>query len=529
MLHYVRQLALLLLAFAALGPFSAAAQEGIWHYSPYQVRVWVALAPAGELNAAMEQAILRTLRERAEATALATWTVTPEPVPASLRGDLLAGLEWITVEQLSPPPQKETAPSSSSSTPSTASLSAGGSSSADRPAPPPLNGARVEGSPPPDRPDFTNLLQTHDKLTLVRVAPDQGGFRVEARELDCRTRQWSEVITRRAAHASLVPLEAFRAVQEAFRPLARIEHVRGKQVTVRLRAGGLIENPESPAYLPEKTVLLPVVRFNDRRGLPRENGIQIAPWTYLVPKERLGAGRVECELAAGVSAALGGRSSNRIEKYGLVAPVRHDKTDVIVRARPASRNDTEPPQPLSGYEVHERLPGAQELTFVARTDWRGRVEIGKTDQPVRMLYVKNGGRVLSKFPVVPGLEPRVEVNVMNDDRRLEVEGFVNGLQSRIMDLVVAREVLAVRIRKRLEEKKLDEAETLLAELRALPSRDQMHAELDQEAARQRNFPSDNLTQQHINKLFGDARALISQYLEPTLVLTLERQLSQAKR
>jgi hypothetical protein len=298
----------------------------------------------------------------------------------------------------------------------------------------------------------------------------------------------------------------------------------------------LIESPESPAYLPDKTVLLPVVRFNDRRGLPRENGIQIAPWSFLAPQERVAAGRVECELAAGVSAALGGRSSSRIEKYGLAAPVRHDKTEVIVRSRPA-RNDPEPPQPLSGYEVHERLPGAQELTFVARTDWRGAVEIGKTAQPVRMLYVKNGGRVLSKFPVVPGLTPVVEVNVMNDDRRLEVEGFVNAMQSRIMDLVVAREVLAVRIRKRIADakldratadKKLDEATALLAELRALPTRDQVQAQLDQEAARQRNFPTDPATQQRINAHFGEARALISKYLEPTLILTLERELRQAK-
>jgi hypothetical protein len=523
--NVVRQLAFLLVAAAAT---PAAAQEQIWHYSPYQMRVWIALAPAPELNDALQQQVLRTLAERSEAVALATWTLTPEAAPQPMRGAMLAGLEWMTVEQLSPPPEKPEQPSSSS-TPSTAALSTGASSA--------TNGAALPADglePPPSaspnpRPDYTELLETNDKLTLIRVAPDRGGFLVEARELDCRTRQWSDVIARRAPHASLIAMEAFRAVEEAFRPLARIENVKGKAVTVRLRAGGLVETSENPAHLSDKTVLVPVVRFNDRQGRPRENGIQLAPWVYIVPKETIGAGRLDCELVAGVSSPLGARSSSRIEKYGLAAPVRHEKTEVIIRARPLSRTDTEPPPPLSAYEVHERLPGAEDLTFVARSDWRGLVEIGKTENPLRVLYVKNGTRILSKFPVVPGLAERLEVNVMNDDRRLEVEGFVSGLQSRIMDLIVAREVLAFRIRNRIRDGKIEEAESLMKEFRLLPTRDLVAAELNREEARQRLLPGDTATKAHIDKLFTETRNLITQHVEPTLGQTLDQELSQAKQ
>jgi hypothetical protein len=525
----VRILAFLFTA-AALGAAPAAAQEKIWHYSPYQMRVWVALAPAAELNEALERQILRTLVERAEAVALAPWTLTSEPAPGPMRGAMLAGLEWMTVEQLSPPPEKNDQPSSSS-VPSTAALSAGASSTPSEAADLPLPGGadipEIPASPAPPRPDYTELLETHDKLTLVRVAPDRGGFLVEARELDCRTRQWSAVFTRRAPHAALIALEAFRAVEEAFRPVARIEQVKGNAVTVRLRAGGLVETPESPAHLPEGTVLLPVVRLNDRHGRPRENGIQIASWAYIVPKETIGAGRLSGELVAGVATPLGARSSSRMEKYGLAAPVRHEKTEVILRARPLSRTDTEPP-PLASYEVHERLPGAEELTFVARSDWRGLVEIEKTEHPIRVLYVKNGSRILSKFPVVPGLVPRVEVNVMNDDRRLEVEGFVSGLQSRIMDLIVAREVMALRIRNRIRDGKLDEAEELMKEFRLLPTRDQVQAELNREEARQRSLPTDRATKALIDKLFNETRGLITKHLEPTLAQTLERELVAAR-
>lgn len=516
----IQPLYALVLTLVALGASTAVAQQPVWHYSPYQIRVWVALAPAPELNAALEEHLLRTLHERSEAVALAPWTVTAEGVPAPVRGAMLAGLQWLTVEQLAPPQEKDAQPSSSSSAPSTAPV---GQSS-----------RLPSGDSPPASPtaaihDFTPILEQNDKLMLLRVAPDRGGFVIDARELDCRTRQWSDIVSRRVGHAALIPLEAFRAVESVFRPLARIEAVKGKAVTVRLRAGGLVENSEGPAHLPDNRVLVPVVRFNDRYGLPRENGIQLAPWAFLNPQERLAAGRVQCELVAGVATPLGGRSSSRIEKYGLMAPARHDKTEVIVRARPLSRTDTEPPEPLAGYEIHERLPGAEDLTFVGRTDWRGLVEIEKTDHPLRVLYVKNGARILSKFPVVPGLEPRVEVNVMNDDRRLEVEGFVLGLQGRIMDLLVAREVLALRIRKRISEKKFAEAAVLMNEMRTLPTRDQVQAELDQEAARQRAQPADRATRAAIDKLFTDTRDLINKHLDPTLAQTLARELSQAQQ
>ncbi len=529
----VRQSALvafLLAAWLAASP-SVKAQEPVWHYSPYQIRVWTALAPAAELNAALEQRLLRTLQERSEAVALAPWTVQAEPAPAVLQGAMLAGLKWLTTEQLLPPEETPAPASASTAAKSTAALSAGASSSSsDAPASaePPLNGGASAPEAPSPPPDFTDVVQKHDKLMLLRVAPDRGGFLIEARELDCRTRQWSEVVSRHAAHASLVPLEAFRAVEAAFRPLVRIEWVKGSSATVRQRAGGLIENEHSPAFLSDDTVLLPVVRFNDRHGKPRRDGIQIAPWAYLTLKERVGAGRLECELIAGVATALGARSGSRIEKYGLAVTPRHDATTMTIRARPASPKDPEPTEPLVGYEIHERLPGAEELAFVGRTDWRGQVDIGKSDHPVRVLYVKNGSRLLAKFPVAPGFLPHVDVNVMNDDHRLEVEGFIAGLQGRIMDLVVAREVLALRIRKRIQDQKFVEAEALLIELRGLPSRDQIQAELDQEAARQRLLPADRATKAAIDKLFADTRAMIAKYLDNTLPQKLDRELQQAR-
>jgi hypothetical protein len=517
---------LAILALAALSAAPAFAQESIWHYAPYEMRVWLAMAPAAELNAAMEERILRGLRERAEATALAPWTLSAEPAPEELHGSLLAGLEWMTVERLAPGEKpEEPAPP----LPSTAALSTGSGASSEPPATLlPAESAAEEATPASPPPDYSSVLEAHDKLLLVRIAPDRGGFLIEVRELDCRTRQWSETLVRRAAHASLLPLETFQAIEAVFRPVARIERAKGNSATVRLRAGGLVEDEQSPAHVADNSVLIPVVRFNDRYGKPRPNGVQIAPWTFLTCQERVGPGRFECELTAGAATPLTGRTSSRVDKYGLLARPRSDKTDVVILAQPVRREDPDQKEPLAGYEVHERLPAAEELTFVGRTDWRGLVEIPKADRPLRVLYVKNGGRVLSKFPVVPGLEPRLEVRVMNDDRRLEVEGFVTGIQSRVMDLVVAREVLALRIRKRIEEKKLDEAAALMNDLRTLPDREQVQAELNREEAQYRLLPVDRRTKSYIDKLFSDARALISKFLDPGLIDKVDQELRQAR-
>jgi hypothetical protein len=94
---------------------------------------------------------------------------------------------------------------------------------------------------------------------------------------------------------------------------------------------------------------------------------------------------------------------------------------------------------------------------------------------------------------------------------------------------VAREVLAFRIRNRISESKIEEAENLMKEFRQLPTRDQVAAELNREEARQRLLPTERATKAHIDKLFNDIRNLITQHIEPTLAQTLDRELNQAKQ
>ncbi|MCO6455792.1 MAG: hypothetical protein J5I93_10895, partial [Pirellulaceae bacterium] len=149
--------------------------------------------------------------------------------------------------------------------------------------------------------------------------------------------------------------------------------------------------------------------------------------------------------------------------------------------------------------------------FLGRSDWRGMVEVPSGDFPVRLVYVKNGGRLLARLPIVPGLEPQMQVDLMNDDLRLEAEAFIAGVRSKIMDLVARRAVLSARIRGRIQENKLSEAEEMMAELRGLESRRDISGMLDQQ--QQRFSTVDRVMQRKIDILFSDTRELIAKFLK----------------
>ncbi len=98
---------------------------------------------------------------------------------------------------------------------------------------------KLNVTPLPSDGDSRSLL-ANDKLMLVAVDVAEGSFRVRARELDCRTQHWGFTVERRTQQLETVPDIAFEALTSAFRTALLIDKVRGKDVELRLRAGGLL-------------------------------------------------------------------------------------------------------------------------------------------------------------------------------------------------------------------------------------------------------------------------------------------------
>ena len=204
----------------------------------------------------------------------------------------------------------------------------------------------------------------------------------------------------------------------------------------------------------------------------------------------------------------------------------------------------EPAVPLGGLELYSKVPLAEpprERTadeakaeeqrnpaeFVGLTDWRGQIAIAPSAAPLRLMYVKNGGQLLARLPIVAGYHSQQVAEVPDDNPRLQAEGFIRGMNGQIMDLVAQRQILTAHIRKRITENKLDEAQQLLEQLRTLKTRNDVQRELDMQARRQLASPYLSV-QARIDKLYGDTRALLAKFLDADLPNQLMAEIRQAR-
>jgi len=460
--------ALLVLGLMFACPSQLPAQA-TWEYSPYSIKVWLALDSAAELTPGLVQRVRQAVSERSWVVAGAAWQVELAPCPATLAAEVARHPERITVSDI-----QTLAP---------------------------------------------DLLKQDDKLFLVGLRDELTGLAIAVRELDCRTRFWQPLVTRRVAQPGRVADEAFAALVDAFVPFGRIENAKGKEAVVRVRADGLITGEQCPARIAEQDVLVPIIRRNDRLGEPLAKGIQQASWTFLTVAGRRGT-QWQCQVYSGMTSPLGGRSTARTVRLALRAKPRGDATELIVQ----TQGDT--PAPLGGYEVYSKPPEGEDAELLGVTDWRGQIAVARKPNLLQILYVRNGGQLLARLPVVAGLESSVSVQVTNDDPRLYAEGYVKGLQNRIMDLVARRELYVARFHRHLQNKELDQAKALLETFRGLENRSDLSRQLDQQV--QRIKSDDRRVQAKIDKLFTDTRQLLLKFLDPRTSNQLADELLRAQ-
>jgi hypothetical protein len=453
----------------------AARGQAAWEYSPYEVRIWLAAPPQSQLPPALRDRVLAELNRRADLVFAAAWSARAEPAPSSVAGALADRLE-VPFDELK-------------------------TAAAD--------------------------VFNSDKLIVVRpqwqsaAGGQAGGWQVAARELDVRSRQWSEIVTRTAAGGDALPLAAWDAVSAVFTPLARIESVDGAQIKARLRAGGLILDPASPALAEQGMVLRPITRRNDRTGQPAaKGGIQPLPWTLLTIEDRDDA-LLSCKLHSGFRSSIPARGGARVERLALLVRPQFPATKLALKSR-----STEP-RPLSGYEVFLKKADGGESPLLGVTDWQGEIELPRRDGSLQVLVVRNGSQLLARLPLVPGQQAVLEAPLIDDDGRLQAEGAVAALESMALDLAARREIVAARFRTRLKEQKFEEAQQLLDEFRKLDSRTSLGRILDEQ--QQQVKAGDRLTQQRIDKLFGDARQLLTvKSLADDMINVLAGELTKAR-
>jgi hypothetical protein len=460
----VASLAMLLTSVACMtGRPRAGCAQAVWELTPYQFHVCLAVQPTPELPPRVIDEMGMNLTDRVDGSVGAAWNLTVSEPEATLRRAMLADLENVGVDAI----PKE--------------------------------------------------ILENDKVTLVTISPEVIGFRVAARELDVRTQTFSAVVEKDVFQGALLSDALFSAVVEAFAPLALIKTSEGEKVELRLRAGRLAPRDASLLAVHPGAIFRPVIRYDDREGKPKK--ILPLPWSYLAVEE-VDESRLICQLYSGLHSALAGRRRGRVQELALAVKPPAKPTRLVIRARTGSN------RPLGGYDVFLQKPGEKATEWLGRTDLAGSILIPPAPQLLHVIYIRNGGQLLAKLPLVPGVEESVEAAVIDDDQRLAAESVIMAAQEELVDLVTRRAVLAARISAAIKAGKADEADEFLVQLYGLRTRDQFTQQLDQE--RQKLMSEDPLIRRRVDLMFDKVRKLIVQYLDPNEVDKLGDQVRAAK-
>jgi hypothetical protein len=486
----------LLLSFLCATPVRAQT----WEYSPYNIRLWVAVEPTPHLAGLAERLGDEVARGARLASGMA-WRVFPATAPEALHVELLTQPAGVSAAQIV-------------------------AVAADAFRLDPAQFARHYVAASGDGEQLPV-----DKIVMIVVRDSGDAYDVEVRELDVATRQWGDLILATTRQIEATPGVALSLVVRAIRPLAKIERMDGRTAIARLRAGGLVVSPDSPASIEAGRIMTPVIRRNGRNGEPQPaGGIYAPPWSYVAIESRADTAIVGT-VQSGFGSVIPAKGGPRTERLLLGLQPRYDHTRLELRARVAATPGKGPPpvgRPLSGYEVFAKNLGEEKTELVGLTDWDGGINLTVDGQhPLRLFYIKNGGQLLARLPLVVGQQTTITANVLDDDPRLAAEAYIKSLQSRVTDLVARREILAVRIRAKLKKGDFVAARKLVEEYRTLPTSAQLTRELENNQRRMSNATGVN--GKRIEKLFGDAHKLLQGFLDPATVDKLAAEVSEAER
>ncbi|MCP3695384.1 MAG: hypothetical protein GY917_24505 [Planctomycetaceae bacterium] len=535
-----------------------------WIYSPYEVHVWVAMGPSPRLTVQHRNAIQRRLAERAVGWVGYSWNVESEAAPRELTTDITRNMERLEVETVvaqlrGPEPEKKRKKKTAGKPKETTAeeKSAEEKSATDKPkevtdkesetaaeekaATDKSKEATDQGkeatAKPKDKVASTSSLASNpyrhllakDKLYLLGVTDEGDSWKVQVRELDLHTRTIGAVFERVVKDPSRLPDEAFDVIAESFHPIARVNESQGKSAELTVRAGGLVQSKESPLYVGSRAVLRPVIRRNNRLGEPLKAGVVEVEWTYIfVDHEK--NGQLQCQVWSAMRNPIAGRTSSRTQRFGLLVRPTGRPTELKLVAQ-GDESHT-----LKGYDVFaktpqpigkdEKLTEEEEPKKLGQSDWRGVIEIDPIKSGVRVVYIKNGQQLLARLPMVPGYYPEQTAILPNDDSRLKVESYVTGIQNSLLDLVIQQKVLEIRIKGKIKQKKFDEANTLLDELRELTSLEDLEVLLQSKEREIFATKLDLRLEKKITQLFQQTRALMAKYLDPELESKLVQEVAK---
>jgi hypothetical protein len=445
------------------------ADERGWDLEPYRIRAVVAIDVAGGLAEHLARELPRYLRQRVNAAIGPAWSFDVEIADGVLRHVVFANIAT-----------ESTIPS-----------------------------AQIPSG-------------EEEKLLLVAVRNTPAGFQLTAREYDRFVEHWGMPIQRESRQSVMLAEQLFALATRAVAPLARVELDPNdeERVILQPRAAALLRVIDSEPSTRQAEVYLPILRRTLRSGELAEGGLQEVPWTYIeaAPAEN---GKLVGRIHSGNRTPFGVRRHGRVEQLAIAIRSDPSETQLWLQSR------TNPEKPLVGYEVFSRGDSDDATARIGTSDSDGRVAVPPGESRIEMLFIKNGGRLLAKLPVVPGAVPELHVPLPDDEMRLAAEARMAALREELVDVVARRNILMARVRQKIEKDDFTAAQELLRVLDELPGRSQFDLTLQTAARLLRS--DDPQIQRRIDQLFEATRTVLAQYLDSRPINELHAELRAAQR
>jgi hypothetical protein len=485
----------------------------VWPLTPYQVQVYVAMAPQHPLTPRLQEELCLRLAQRIDVVIGGVWNAQVSPAPASVEGAMLRNLAALEPKEV--------------------------------PLPTP------EG----------------DKVLFVAVSAVPGGLLVTARDYDVYTRSFSLCVERKVWQTGVLGDAAFDALWSAFAPMGRVEAIeqpkppasptevpkdqtaeeakkaleakkaaekardeRRDVFMLRIKGIGLPLRDRHLTLIHPGDVFQPHIRINERDG--RVRTIFPSQWNFCVVEKVMTEG-VEARLYSGMRAAFSARGRGRQETLVVRVVPPEGPTMVTLKSRLSDKG------PLADYDVYATAPGTPAdapLTLLGRTDRQGKIKVPPAPGLLRVLTIKSATAtgtapplLLARLPLVPGLEPQITAEMAPHDRRVEAEGFLFGLQEEFVDVAFRRKILEFRVQRKIrDEKDFEGAKELLDQLDQLARADIFASRIMREEDKLTADPVDATVKKKIVALLADTRKLIEKVLDTENIDALQLELRETK-
>jgi hypothetical protein len=352
---------------------------------------------------------------------------------------------------------------------------------------------------------------TVDKVFPVSVEVEGGSYTVSAREWDRESELLTTVRTRTTLDRRTIAAQIISLLGEVFRPITLIDEATPTTARIRYKAGEYPPGDPTFALAKQDAIYVPFFRYLDRKKVVQK--LQFLPWSYITATkvERI---RAYCELDTGVKTPLGSFKRRRMELRALAVKSYTDQTTLTLvpkrnRTRPlvgylvAVYDEIPPPPPEPGEKPKEDAP-EREKPDIYRSDRFGNVTIPvDPNKPLQWVFIRSGSALLAKFPLVAGVERQMTVECPDDTIRLDVEGQIVLLQSRLVDTIAKQAMVKAMITNRVKKgewKKVGESLQELDELATIEDFETLVSEIQYPALKKADERRDRASKGRIKKL-----------------------------